>query len=42
MRNAVNANCVTHFGSVGGMEAADRLKQARLDAGFRTAADAYR
>lgn len=42
MRNVVNANCVTHFGNVGGMEAADRLKQARLDAGFRTAADAYR
>lgn len=42
MRNIVNANCVTHFGNVGGMEASDRLKKARIDAGFRTAADAYR
>lgn len=42
MRNAVNADCVTHFGNVIGMEASDRLKKARIDAGFRTAADAYR
>lgn len=42
MRNVVNANCVTHFGNFIGMEASDRLKKARIDAGFRTAADACR